>query len=109
MTLNPLFAEILAAHGAPQSREASCGYCQTVVPSDPKLPFFEDRGPGSKWSREHCRICKCYEVAHQPRGDDAPLSMRGQIPTVIGEPHAFEAMSEGFPFDSYYCGCGGWD
>lgn len=90
-------------------REATCPHCERRAPSNPELPFFEARGPGSEWARKHCRQCRCFEVAHQPRGDDAPEFLRGKIPTVIGEPHAFEAMTEGWPTDSFYCGCRGWE
>ncbi len=89
-------------------RTASCTYCGETAPSSPSLAFFEDRGPDSKRANETCAICLCYEVAHQPRGDDAPISMRGKIPSVIGEPHDFKPHGA-YKTDGFYCGCRGWE
>lgn len=89
------------------SRKARCASCQTVVASSDKLPFFEDRGEGSREAVEACRICKCFEKAHHPR-TDGPASGIGKIPSVIGTPHPFEPHGA-WEFDLYYCGCRGWD
>jgi hypothetical protein len=84
------------------SRQARCPYCGTTKPSDPGLPFFEDRGEGS---RHATTLCHCgYALAAH---DDDPRHahvMRNCADAMKGKgprgPHEF---------DSFYCGCRGWD
>lgn len=64
-------------------------------PSSTDLAFFEYRGPGSNWAAKHC-VCGYFEVAHTM-------------------PHKSSRVCDKFTprepaeFDSYYCGCFGWD
>lgn len=83
-------------------RQAKC-LCGATRPSSDfkRLPFFEDRGPGSMAAQMHCKHCRAYAIAHEPRED-------GRYPSIIGKPHAFEPHGP-FEFDNYYCGCRGWD
>jgi hypothetical protein len=80
------------------NRYARC-LCFKTVPSAPDLPFFQDRGPNSKYQNTTCVVCNYNESAHVPAIQARPRSlictqfMRGQ----------------GHEFDSYYCGCRGWD
>lgn len=75
-------------------RMATCS-CGRKEPSNPdKLAFFEYRGDGSRRAQDQC-TCGYTQAAH-------------------AKPHV-QAKCEGFtprgPFqyDSYYCGCRGWD
>lgn len=83
-------------------RQAMCGggVCKTVVPSSAALPFFEYKGPGSRYAEEICGTCGMHEVAH------------GEINKSTGRPgvtgHPFVANG-GANLDSHYCGCSGWD
>lgn len=87
-------------------RQAICICGEKRASSDrERLAFFEDRGPGSAFSRDTCRICRCKPVAHLP----SVRPTRTGFPSVIGVPHAFEPLTEGIEFDSFYCGCRGWD
>ena len=94
------------------SREAQCPYCKVTRPSyDPTLAFFEDRGPESRPAVENCR-CGYHEKAHDkahmaslvPGRDGKPR------PTVVedGRCPGFEPHGP-WEFDSFYCGCRGWD
>lgn len=79
-------------------RTARCGYhsrCGTEVPSHQKLAFFEYRGEGSKDAVEKCRHCRYFEVAHKVGHHDRICD-------------SFEPNGA-FEFDSFYCGCRGWD
>lgn len=85
-----------------EGRMATCSYgCGIVSPSNPDLPFFEDRSEGSRAATQTCKHCRCYPQAHQPRET-------GEYPSVIGKPHPFEAHGE-YSADLFYCGCRGWD
>jgi hypothetical protein len=78
-------------------RVAQCIWCNTERPSSPDLPFFADRSAGSKHAETTCRHCGYLAVAH------------GITNYKTNACEAFEALSEGAPFDEFYCGCGGWD
>ena len=78
-------------------RKAECSTCRaSIVPSSIDLAFFEYKGPGSPHSTTMC-VCGYYEVGHgKPR-----------------KPHV-EVCNQFRPvgpadFDTYYCGCRGWD
>lgn len=77
--------------------------CGKTTPSDPSLIFFEYRGTGSRVGTETCRHCGYYEVAHKPGGNSAVKGYRNEHIC-----HGFESRGA-FEFDSFYCGCGGWD
>lgn len=78
-------------------REARCS-CGRTCPSDGTVPGFTDVpflqywGPGSEKAEEQC-VCGYYRVAH-------------------GKPHikcTEFRQREPDRFDSFYCGCRGWD
>lgn len=96
MGLGEMYVEAL------QGREARC-YCGRTRPSTDalegehgKLAFFEYRGPESERAQKTCRHCRYHDVAHKP----------GSSKHVCDN---FEAMVEGYEYDTYYCGCRGWD
>lgn len=75
-------------------RMAKCAYGCNPVPSHQGLPFFEFKGEDSKEAKIVCKNCRYYDVAH------------GKGHKQVCEnfvPHGT------FEFDSYYCGCRGWD
>jgi hypothetical protein len=76
-------------------RMAKCSYgCSPVVPSHEGLPFFEFKGEGSRKAEIQCKNCPYYETAH---GKDHKQVCYNFVPHGA------------FEFDSYYCGCCGWD
>ena len=80
-------------------REATCT-CGKIVPSNPQLAFFEDRSAGH--TDDYCRHCRYAPIAHTKKAEtDAP-----HLRNVCDN---FEPLSEGMPYDLYYCGHGGWD
>lgn len=83
-------------------RQARCTACGKTVPTDPGLPFFRDTGPGSKSATEQCH-CGYSLAAHTDDPERAHVmracERRGK---GIGPRGPLE-------FDSFYCGCGGWD
>ena len=72
-----------------------------------RLAFFEYRGPGSRYATALCK-CGFSTTAHDPE------AMARNVPnnrlTVIerGKCEGFQARGP-HEFDSYYCGCRGWD
>lgn len=84
-------------------RMAQCTYCKVERPSaeSESLAFFQDRGPG--FCNDTCKVCRYYEVAHYPNAS----RVNPEVPKQCQ--HSFEPMIEGYPFDSFYCGCRGWD
>ena len=90
-------------------REARC-LCGRVVASDTKgIAFLEDRGPGSAWAEKSCKHCRYHEEAHgSGREEDIAKGIRPRR-NVVAEGHCpgFEAGPH--EYDSYYCGCRGWD
>lgn len=78
-------------------RMAKCS-CGALCPSDgaprgyTEAPFFQYWGPGSEKAEEQC-VCGYYRVAH-------------------GKPHipcTEFRQRQPDEFDSFYCGCRGWD
>lgn len=95
-----------------EGRVAKCGYSTPGrywygtpedhakgVPSRIDLAFFEYRGEGSNWATQKCH-CGKFEVAH--RGPQMGAWVRNP------PDHDFEPRGAD-EFDSYYCGCFGWD
>ena len=74
-----------------RGRRAKC-HCGKIANSEDDLAFFEYMGPGSKNSMDSC-VCGYYLVAHEK----ARIACKGFRPIGIKE------------FDTYYCGCNGWD
>lgn len=79
-------------------RTAKCT-CGASAPSSPALAFFEYRGPGA--GRATCAVGDCIflESVHQP------INPHTGRPGVTD--HTFVART--YDFDSFYCGCRGWD
>lgn len=97
-----------------EGRFAKCGYnnsndkhpdkhTREPIPSSTDLAFFEFRGEGSKSALNVCAICKYYDIA-PVHGD----SWRKYDPRLDGEMHEFVPHGP-YEFDTYYCGCWGWD
>ena len=77
----------------------------SLKPSDPRLPFFEYLGPGSRFATETCGNCGYSEQAHDP---ERTLSQFGSV-VEQGKCPGFEARGPADE-DKYYCGaCWGWD
>jgi hypothetical protein len=84
-----------------EGREARCS-CGSKVTSRITLAFFEFRGEGSNRGMTTCIECSGAEVLHR------------ELNPVTGRPgtktdHEFKPNIAGWEFDSYYCGCYGWD
>ena len=82
-------------------RQAKCT-CGKLEPSNYDLPFFLDRSAGSGYATEHCK-CGYYEIAHR----DDPKQRRLNV-VKEGWCTGFQPHDE-YEFDSFYCGCRGWD
>jgi hypothetical protein len=120
-------------------RIAKCAYfsgCGHSLPSSTDLPFFEYRGEGSQYAKEHCKNCPYTWIAHQYGGYYYPglckNSDQGQL-FYDKEIEAFRCQTCGSTYspeslraskggkvcenfeplgdspDQYYCGCHGWD
>lgn len=82
-----------------EGRRARC-YCgEETESTNPLASFVQYRGPGSGWAVDHCR-CGYARVAHLKWN---PLTGRAGITD-----HEFEERGPS-EFDSFYCGCRGWD
>lgn len=81
-------------------RQARCPYCKKLAPSDEALPFFMYCGPGS----DNCDHCAYTERAHEPEVRGRPHLAK----TKLADGHAY-SNAIGREFDSFYCGCRGWD
>lgn len=82
-----------------EGRRARCSYfksCGSEKDSSLSLPFFNYLGPGSRWSREKCKHCWYFKMAHTNEAE-RPIT-----------DHEFEPAGPA-EFDDYYCGCHGWD
>jgi hypothetical protein len=77
-----------------EGREAicSCGHRQPSAKFE-SLAFFEFRGEGSKKAKIMCKHCGYYDTAHS----------RPDMECKTFEPKG------AFEFDSFYCGCRGWE
>jgi hypothetical protein len=75
-------------------RVARCCNADSERPSSTDLAFFEYRGPGSKRSMEQCE-CGYLRIAHDK-------------PHVQRQCEGFTPRGP-FQYDTYYCGCRGWD
>jgi hypothetical protein len=80
------------------NREARC-YCGTTRPSDPdSLAFFQYRGPGSSHATTTCKCGYALEAHDKPHVQkQCAITGKGQTPRGPA------------PYDSFYCGCRGWD
>ncbi len=80
-------------------RQARCSYCRRLKPSSTALAFFEFCGEGSERATKTCKHCGYNAVAHAPE----VMAKNDALRCKTFEPHG------AFEFDSYYCGCGGWE
>lgn len=85
-------------------RLARC-HCGKLEPSSLDLAFFEYRGEGSPHATTVC-VCGFHYVAHIAEGVARNIDKRTVIDT--GECSGFVARGAA-TFDSFYCGCDGWD
>jgi hypothetical protein len=85
-------------------RLARC-YCGRTEPSaGPATQFgWQDRSTGSKYAADTCR-CGYYRCAHETQPQN--LDPRSVVET--GKCDGFKPVGE-HEYDSFYCGCGGWD
>ena len=74
-------------------RQAKC-QCGKVVPSKESLPFFESKDAGSRLATIQCKHCVYHDAAHN-KGH--------KLVCDNFTPHG------AFQYDSFYCGCNGWD
>ena len=78
----------------------TCGASVPVGTPTRSLAFFESRGPGDV--DYVCSTCRYYKEAHERKQRENPP----HLSRVCDE---FTPMVEGYEFDLYYCGHGGWD
>jgi hypothetical protein len=91
-----------------RDREARCTCGQTRPSTDAiqgRLAFFEFRGEGSRSATEQCQHCGYAVVAHGP---DAPVWKSGKTAVETHGCPGFEPKGD-WGYDTYYCGCRGWD
>jgi hypothetical protein len=83
-----------------EGRKARCSY-HGEVDSDVNLAFFEYRGEGSFLGLHQCGNCRYYDIAHENHlnyhGNRTTCKCTDFVP--IGS----------YEYDSYYCGCRGWE
>lgn len=80
------------------NRKAKC-FCGKILPSNPqRMAFFQWRGEGSPAAKENCKHCRYSIIAHQKPRDQVVSSVCRHF-----EQHG------AYEFDTFYCGCKGWD
>jgi hypothetical protein len=79
-------------------RMAKCT-CGRTEPSSHSLAFFQFRGDGSESAVETCKHCAYFRVAHTP----AVMAKNSSLKCTN-----FESRGA-YEFDSFYCGCRGWE
>ncbi len=107
---NPSMTTTISLEG----RTARCAYCRAEVPSTEheRLAFFEYRGPGSRDAERQCKHCRYFDTAHDPEHMQRLARSGGERrPTIVeqGRCPGFETDPNGNPYDSYFCGCRGWN
>ncbi len=81
-------------------RMAKCGCGHTVASTfDNSIAFFQFRGEGSRDALENCKNCWYSRRAHEPEVMAKNLALK----CTNFEPHG------PYEFDSFYCGCRGWE
>jgi hypothetical protein len=86
------------------TRMARC-FCGQECPSEiarTERAFFEDRGEGSRWATE---LCEC-GYAHIAHTQEVTKTQRNVV--IDGHCEGFTPRGP-HEFDSFYCGCRGWD
>ena len=92
-------------------REARCG-CGRIEPSSVSLAFFEFTGAGSARALKGCRVCGYDECAHEPEHMATLVYKRDgtRRPTVVEDGRCTGFVPSGpWRYDTFYCGCRGWD
>lgn len=79
-------------------RQARCG-CGRTEASSTALAFFEYTGEESDRALTSCKNCAYHQKAHEPE----VMARNKALKCTNFQPHG------AFQFDSYYCGCRGWD
>lgn len=93
-----------------KNRKARCAYCDLEKESSLTLPFFEYRGPGSKYETQ-CKNCGFFANIHPSQGGTGCyLNSSKKIETLCeNNGKVFNPRIGGYEHDSFYCGCRGWD
>lgn len=95
-----------------KDRVAKC-HCNRERPSiealNGSLAFFEYRGPKSEVEKHICAECRFHYVAHTKEGMARNVATNRKTVIERGECTGFKKMVGGYPTDTYYCGCRGWD
>jgi hypothetical protein len=87
-------------------RKATCS-CGKIKDSSEGLAFFEFRGEGSKQATESCKNCGYYECAHN---SEYVRKNNVSRKTVVEDGLCTGFVPHGsWEFDTFYCGCSGWD
>lgn len=92
-------AEKEAAEADPNSRRARCS-CGREVASFSGLAF---RQTAESHAEGRCGTCGYADVAHEE-----PTRSRPHLARVMSDGHEF-TQAEPRDYDTYYCGCRGWD
>lgn len=97
----------MLGEGEPARRMARCG-CGRTEPSSKDLAFFKDRSDGSEDAVRSCKHCGYFECAHDSEAMAKNVPNNRQTVIERGLCKGFEPHGT-YEFDSYYCGCWGWD
>ncbi len=89
--------------------------CACEMPSGTALPFFKYHGPGSHEALDRCKHCNFWESAHSWHAVESTIRSSWRRPrdmtSVVAKTRAcahFDPLGD-VGFDSFYCGCAGWD
>jgi hypothetical protein len=85
------------------NRKAKCYSCNSIRDSSLELPFFTYRGEGSPDAKNHCKNCGYYEQAHNTNRYYKGTTEVNPLLCSKFEPHGV------YEYDTFYCGCRGWD
>lgn len=94
------------ANGKKPGRYLRPGMHDPVSSDAKKLAFFEYRGPGSDFAKNRCTECTYNRNVHTDQPDHGE-SWAGKHGRGVSD-HAFVVRGPA-EYDSYYCGCWGWD
>lgn len=92
-----------------EGRLAKCDCCGNTRKSSLGLAFFEYRGIGSKFAENKCHICG-YFTKNKPlkNGKFCYANSDKPIPNVCIN-KGKQCVYGPYEYDSFYCGCRGWD
>lgn len=86
-----------------ENRIAKCTNCSNTEPSSKKLAHFAYRGVGSTYALDNCALCPWLLSVHDGSSNGSNASAFEEAST-----HDFESIGAS-EFDSFYCGCNGWN